>query len=683
MPDPTSSAALSSILHTAGSGLRWPASALALLACAIVLLGCNAPADHPALRDASLPPLLQAHRFAYRGDVPSSYQLAPDGSKLAWIGPYFMRSRLFVRDNATGEVKRYRIGASGFQWTPDGRRLLYTSDKSGAENTHVYMIDLEADSRQPVDLTPHAGVKARIHQMVPGSSNQLLVLHNRRDARLLDLYRIDLDTGKEILVAQNPGDGITAAIAPDGRVGWQRSAAAQRAPEVRQQPLARRKPALLAAPGEIFRVLGRDQRGFVWALSSRGRDRVALVLVHPTLGWERVIFEDPQVDVSNVTMSRVTGRPLLAQAEPGYPRVAILDAALQRDLASVLKEYAGAPFGLEIVSTDDNEERLVVLVYTASHQRYYLVDRKAGSHTLLGESIDRDFADALAPMEPVAIESRDGLKLHGYLTVPRGVTPKALPMVLLVHGGPWLRTSWGNPLRSDDASYAQFLANRGYAVLQVNFRGSTGYGQRFLTAAVGEFAGRMQDDLHDAVAWAIERGIADPARVAIMGWSYGGYAALVGMTMTPAAFACGVSLAGPTDLPSLVESFPPYWKVDLAAWHDYVGNPAVSEDRAEMIARSPLHHAHDAKRPVLLIHGTNDVRVRADQSRRMAEALRQAGVPVEHLEIEEMGHGMGYWVHRLALLRKTETFLRDCLGGRASRFDPFDAIAWVWTRISR
>jgi dipeptidyl aminopeptidase/acylaminoacyl peptidase len=650
----------------------------------VVCLGaCTAPADHPALEGARLPPLIQAHRFAYQGEVSSAYQLSPDGSKLAWIGPYFKRSRLFVRDNRTGELNRYRIGSYGFQWTPDSRRLLYTSDTSGSENTHVYMIDLAAASADPVDLTPHAGIKARIHQFVHGDSNRVLVFHNRRDPTVYDLYSIDLNTRQETLVAQNPGDGVSAITTPAGRVlGWQKSRDAQRTAEERRQPYSLRRPALLTEPGESFRVLGKSTDGmFLWALSNRGRDRVALVAAHPILGWEKAILEDPHVDVNHVTMSRVTGNPLIATAESGYPHDAILDPALRKDLEGLLRAQGGEPFGLDIVSTDLAEKRLVVMIYTSARQRYYLVDRSNGTHTLLAESIADDFAEALVPMEPVTIESRDGLKLHGYLMLPRGVAPKALPMVLVVHGGPWLRTTWGNPLRSDDASYGQFLANRGYAVLQVNFRGSIGYGRRLLMAGMGEFAGKMQDDLHDAVRWATDKGIADPNRVAIMGWSYGGYAALVGLTMTPEAFACGVSLNGPTDLASLIESFPPYWKVDLSNWREYVGDPSIAEDRQEMTLKSPLHHADKLQRPVLLVQGGRDVRVRADQAERMVQALQRAGKPVEYLFIPEMSHGIGYWAHRLAVLRRTETFLHGCLGGRASRFDPFDAVAWAWTRI--
>ncbi len=649
------------------------------------LAGCDVPAEHPALKQAALPPLIQAHRFAYHGAERGSYQLSPDGRKLAWIGPSFVRSALFVRDNASGKVHKYRARSANFQWTPDGRRLLYTNDTSGAENSHVYMIDTDDPLADAVDLTPYPGVKAAIHQMVAANPATLLVYHNRRDPKLFDLYRIDLNTRKETLVARNPGDAVAPITERDGSFrGWNKSRESQRPPKERLQSLVTRRPALLKKPDETFRVLGAGADGsFVWALSNRGRDRIALVSAHPTLGWEKVVFEDPDVDVTQVLMSRVTRAPLIASAQPGYPRFAILDSKLREDLDGLLKAQGNGPFGLDIVSVDDAEKHLIVSIYTGVQRRYYVLDRSSRHYDLLAADVEPDLESILAPMQPIAIMSRDGLTLHGYLTLPRGVEPKRLPMVLLVHGGPWMRTGWGNPMRSEDAAPAQFLANRGYAVLQVDFRGSSGYGREFLSAAIGEFAGKMQDDLLDAVRWAVDGGTADPDRVAVMGYSYGGYAALVALTMTPKVFACGVSLGGPTDLATLIESFPPYWNVDLSMWHDYVGDPEIAEDRAVMTRKSPLAYAQNVERPVLIVHGAKDVRVRIDQAERMVEALKRAGRPVEYLAIEDGGHGMGWWVHRLAVLRKSEDFLQRCLGGRASRFDPFDAIAWLWTRIQR
>jgi dipeptidyl aminopeptidase/acylaminoacyl peptidase len=648
----------------------------------LALSACDIAPEHPALRHASLPSVIPAHRFAYRGDVDSAYLLSPDGRKLSWFGPSFGLGMLHVRDNATGEIHKYRVGAAGATWTRNGRWMLFLADPEGADNYHVYGLDTDDPAAQAVDLTPYPGIRAGIQQLVATDPGAVLVFHNRRDRKLFDLYRIDLATRRETLVARNPGDAVAPITAADGSFkGWTRSRAAQRLAEGARKPLSARRPVLITKPDETFRRLGASaDRSLLWALSDRGRDRVALVAADPLFGWEKVLFEDPHVDVSDAIISNVTHAPLIAHAYPGYPRFEILDAALREDLEPLLKAQTG-PFGLEIVSRDDAEKRLIVLIYTSARRSYYLVDRLARSYVLLGESIAQDLARALVPMQPVTMTSRDGFELHGYLTLPSGVRREPLPMVLFVHGGPWARTHWGDPVGSDDAAYAQFLANRGYAVLQVDFRGSNGYGRRFKTAATGEFARRMHEDLLDAVRWAIDGGIADAARIAIMGWSYGGYAALVGLTMTPEVFACGVSLNGPTDLASLVESFPPYATVDLSSWHDYVGDPAIPEDREQMNSKSPLYHAQHLKRPVLIVHGGNDLRVRIDQAERMVDALRRAGKPVEYMPVPGMSHGLGYWVHRRAVLRRTEDFLQRCLGGRARRFDPYDAVVWAWTRI--
>lgn len=669
--------------HRTSCDMAWVKFAgLSLLA---VLAGCTEGPDHAALQRGNLPPLIQAHRFAYDLHLHGGYQISPDGSKLIWTAPSWGLSALHLRDNATGEVRSFRAGGGAYQWTPDGRWLLYTADQAEKENHHVYAIDTRDPDAGPVDLTPWPGVKAGIQQIPPADPAHILVYHNRRDHKVFDLYRIHLATRKETLVATNPGDATAPITTADGSFkGWKRSRAAQRGPEEARRPLAARRPALLAQPDETLQPLGLSaDRSRLWALSNRGRDRIALVAVHPTLGWEQVVLEDPHVDVGRVLMSQVTRDPLVAVAWPDHPRLEILDSKLREDLRGLLDAQGAEPYGLDFVSIDRPEKRLVVAIYTSTKRQYYLVDREARTHTLLAHAVDEDMTSSLVAMRPVAFDSRDGLRLRGYLTLPGGVEARRLPMVLVAHGGPWLRTMWGDPATSQDALYAQFLANRGYAVLQVDFRGSFGYGRRFATAGMGEFAGRMQDDLLDAVRWAVKSGIADPERVAILGWSYGGYAALVGLTATPQTFACAVSINGPSDLASLIESFPPYWAVDLSRWHDYVGNPATPEDREQMRQKSPLHQASKAARPVLIVQGAVDVRVRVDQADRMVEALKRAGKEVEYLRIEDMGHGLGYWAHQLAVLRRTEAFLQRCLGGRASRFDPFDAVAWTWTTAKK
>ena len=652
------------------------------LAACLLAAGCTEPARHAQLRDAALPELLAAQRFTSRGTHTGGHQLSPDGNKIAWVGPSWLRATLFVRDRNSGQVRSWRAPGA-VQWTGDSRRLLYLQDRSGTENPHLYMIDTESSSAA-VDLTPYPGVKAAIHQLSETDPEKVLVTHNRRNRKLFDLYSIDLASGRETLVARNPGDAVAPITLENGTLrGWQKSREAQRTPEQKSQPQAVRAPELRKRQEGSAQILGPTlQERVVWALSNRGRDRSALVALHLGPGWERVEFEDATVDVGGAAISRVTRMPLAVFASPGYPRVEFPDAQFKSDLGPLIERYKGRPFGFELISSDRTEQQLIVGFSTSTSSETFLLDRTRGTHELLARSVPQDMEAVLSPMQPVSIAARDGLPLPGYLTVPRGVEPKGLPLVLMVHGGPWARTAWADPFRSEDAARAQFLVNRGYAVLQVDFRGSTGYGRDFQRAGMGEFAGRMQDDLLDAVEWAKARGIADPAKIAIMGFSYGGYAALTGLIASPQTFACGISIAGPTDLASLIENFPPYWEVDLSNWHDFVGNPKNPADRAEMMRRSPLTHAAQLQRPVLILHGDRDVRVRIEQSQRMADALANAGKPVRFVALRRMGHNPGWWAHQYQVLRETETFLQGCLGGRAVRYDWFDPLVWVWTRIS-
>ena len=657
--------------------------AFCALVAACLVGGCTDAPAPAADSAAAQPPLLPAQSFTAPGIRTGAYLLSPDGNKLTWTGSSMWRATLFVRDRRTGEVRSWRARGN-VQWTGDSRRLLYVADTTGRENPHVYAIDTEssADAR---DLTPHAGVKAAIHQLSQTSPKTVLVTHNRLNPKLFDLYSIDLETGIETLVARNPGNAVAPITRPDGALrGWQPSREAARSVEEKRVPQAERTAQLRRQAEGSVRILGPGPRPQeVWALSNRGRDRSALVRLHVGPGWEEVVFEDPVADVSGAAISAVTRMPLLAWALPGYPRVEFLDDRLRADLEPLLSRYAGRAHGVELSSADRSEQHVIVGIDTGTVTETFLLDRGTGTVESLGRSVPPSMEAALAPMQPVSFSARDGLALHGYLALPHGVAARGLPMVLLVHGGPWARTQWADPMRSEDAARAQFLANRGYAVLQVDFRGSTGYGSAHTLAGIGEFAGRMQDDLIDAVEWAKTRGIADPARIAIMGLSYGGYAAMTGLALTPRTFACGISIGGPTDLASLIESFPPYWTVDLSNWHDFVGNPQLPADRADMTRRSPLTHAGKIERPLLIIHGARDVRVRLDQSQRMVAAMTQAGRPVRFVTLPDMGHNPSWWAHQYQVLRETETFLADCLGGRAQSTGWFDAMVWIWTRLTR
>lgn len=635
------------------------------------------------MREAALARLLPAHEFVFNRHAFGGFSFSADGSRLAWHGPSGWRRALHVRAEATGKVNVFHVGGSGMHWSADSRRLLILDDKSGAEQHHLYRLDVDDPDAIPVDLTPHAGTRVWLYQVLKDDPEHVLVLHNRRERTLRDLYRINLSTGTEQLIAQNPGDAVAPMTDQAGRfLGWRKATVVSRPRGKPRPPELQDRSALSRKSEDLTRPLSiSPDRSRAWVLTNTGRDRTALLHVEAKDGRFDTVYEDPQADVGRVVMSQRSGKPLLVSSIGDYPRAAILDTDLEADLQIVLAGYRGTRYGFDIVSMDPAEQRLVIAVYTHANRRYHLLDRTKRTQALLGESRSAEFREAMAPPEAIAITARDGLKLPAYLLRPPGSGSKPLPTVLLVHGGPWGRVQWSDPDHSEDLLRAQFIANRGYAVLVVNFRGSTGYGREFMTAAVGEFGAKMQDDLLDAVHWAIAKGIADPQRIAVMGHSYGGYASLLALAQQPQAFACGVDVAGPTDLARMIETFPPYWELELAYWYGYVGDPAVATDRERMQKVSPVNWAAQIERPLLIIQGAKDVRVPAEQSRTMVERLRQHGKPVEYIEVEDMGHSTGYWAHHLLVLRATERFLAACLGGRAARFDTMEWAARLSGRL--
>src|SRR5690606_17118450 len=366
----------------------------------------------------------------------------------------------------------------------------------------------------------------------------------------------------------NPGDGIAPQVDADGKfLGWRRAGPTARLRSRPRPPELKARSALSRRGHDVQRAVGiAPDRSSAWVLSNRGRERVALFEVDTASGAVKLVHQDPDVDVTGVVTSRRTGKPLLVSAQADYPRTRILDAALAADLAPLLNAHAGARFGFEIEAMDASERRAVVSLFTHATRRYYLLDRDRGTHVLLGKTRDAQFEQALTIPEAVQFRARDGMVIPGYLVRPAGTRGAQVPLVVLVHGGPWSRVVWSDPDHDGDLLRAHFLANRGYAVLAINFRGSVGYGRSFATAAVGEMGARMQSDLIDGARWAIEAGIADPARIAIMGYSYGGYAVLMALAQQPRLFACGVDIAGPTDLVGLIENFPAYWELELDHW---------------------------------------------------------------------------------------------------------------------
>jgi dipeptidyl aminopeptidase/acylaminoacyl peptidase len=634
----------------------------------IALGGCATAPTHPSLEDAALPKLIPLRDFFLNLDANYNYQVSPDGKKVAWLAVNNRRVTVFFRsldDEAIESIDSHSPrNINHFAWLQDSTRIVFLQDQFGNENHHLYLVNTARPHARPVDLTPLANAKARLHRVIHTDPEHILIEHNQRDATVFDLYRLAPATGALERVAQNPGDVVR----------WVSDRHGQLRARVRKTPADRWlldvqtasgwRPLLEWSFDEQVELLAfaPDDRG-AWTLSNRGRDRVGLVRLDLETGAEQLVYQDPSgVDLASVLVSDVSQQPVLALAMPGYPTVHYFDAAAERELGALPRPSRS---GLRVVSASYDERVVVVSVYTDNTVAHRLLDRDRGSHELLGEHPLARHADALLAMEPVSFPSRDGLGLHGYLTRPAGVNGR-LPTVLKVHGGPWARDQWGLD------GTVQFLANRGYAVLQVNYRGSTGYGKAFMQAAIGEFAGKMHTDLLDAVQWAVDRGITDPNRICIYGGSYGGYATLVGMTFTPEVFACGVDVVGPSNLVTLTQSVPQYWKPWMPFWYRYVGDPNDPKDQAEMERRSPLFKVDEVKRPLLIVQGANDPRVTQRESDQMVAALRAAGKDVEYMLFPDEGHGIQHWKNRLRFHRRLEDFLAQHLGGRSAGFDYFE-----------
>lgn len=592
-------------------------------------------------------------------------RISPDGTRLAWIAPVEGVLEVWVApaddvDAARPVTADRRRGIRAFAWTHAPGRLVYVQDEGGDEDWHVLAVDVDAGTT--LDLTPFRGVQARIAALSPRRPWEIVLATNDRDARWHDLHVADLRTGARTLLLENDrfvnfaldDDFVVRAVnesLPDGprRIHV-------RAPDGSWTPIAE-------VPFDDNLTTGlagvSSDGSSVFLNDSRGRDTSALVETVLATGASQVIAEDPRCDVDSVLTDPRTGRPDAVSFR--HLRVAWrgLTPGIQADL-DALADVSAGEIGVT-ARTDDDRRWTVAHVVDDGPVRYRLYDRATRTARYLFSS-RRDLEGVrLAKMRPLTIAARDGLVLPAYLSLPPDAhdrPERPLPMVLQVHGGPWARDQWGfHPVH-------QWLANRGYAVLSVNYRGSTGFGKAFIRAADGEWAGRMHDDLLDAVAWAVGEGIADPARIAISGGSYGGYAALVGLTMTPDVFACGVDIVGPSSLVTLIRSIPPYWIPIRDAFTRRCGSPDTPEGEADLLRRSPISHVERIRRPLLIAQGANDPRVKKAESDAIVAAMKAHGIPVTYVLFPDEGHGFARPENSLAFHAVMEQFLAQHLGGR-------------------
>jgi dipeptidyl aminopeptidase/acylaminoacyl peptidase len=634
-----------------------------------------AQAAVPAADLAGLPPLLDRNLFFDDPRI-SGAQISPDGEHISFRKPYRDVLNLWVKRTGEPFEAARPITADterpvrGYFWSRDSRYVLYVQDKGGNEDFHVYAVDPaappEAETGVPAarNLTPFDGVRAMLYAVPKGTPEKIIVGLNDRDPALHDVYRVDLDTGeRELMVRNEQSVGIWVTdLGGEVRLAWRQT------PDGGSEMLR----VVDGALGEAVYTCNFEETCFpvrfhhdgrrVYLQSDRGDevDLSRLLLLDPETGTTELVESDPEgeVDFASALFSERTDE-LIATFYIGnrvriYPR----DEELARTLEYLRANLPDGELGFASVTADDRR-LLVSVTRDVDPGTVYFHDRETGAIEQLYRSRPELPTEHLAPMQPVRYRARDGQEIPAYLTLPVGVEARRLPAVIVPHGGPWARDFWGYN------SFAQFLANRGYAVLQPNFRGSEGYGKRFLNAGNLEWGtGIMQHDLTDGVRYLIEEGIADPERVAIMGASYGGYATLAGLTFTPELYAAGVSIVGPSNLFTLLASIPPYWGPIKQIFLKRMGDSDDPAQRAMLEAQSPYFHAERIRVPLLVIQGANDPRVKKSESDQIVVALRDLGRDVEYVVAPDEGHGFAGRENRLAMTARIEEFLAQRLGGR-------------------
>ena len=611
------------------------------------------------------PPIID-RQILFGNPERTSPKLSPDGKYTSYIAPDVKNVlQVWVREVGVGEARQLtqdpKRGIRFYLWTYDPQQLVYVQDADGDENFHLYAVNIHTGDVR--NLTPFPGVRVQLIDLDANFPQEILVGLNRETPQRFDVYRIDLASGDVRLDTRNPGN-VVGWTADEN---YQIRAAVAATPDGGYDLLFRETP---EKDWETLRHWNGDDEGYPVGFSADGKtlylvgnhdaNAKRLIALNLSTRQEAIVAEDAEYDVAEILMQEKTRSPQAVSFYKDRLEWQVLDESLAEDFALLAKVRKGE---LRLVSRDLEETTWLVSYLTDDGPVYYYTyDRPSRTSTLLFSDRPELENLPLVPMQPISYEARDGLTLHGYLTLPMG-GEVPLATVLLVHGGPWARDTWGyNPT-------VQWLANRGYAVLQVNFRGSTGYGKAFLNAGNREWAQKMHDDLLDGVDWLVEKGVSDRTQVAIMGASYGGYATLVGLAFTPKVFACGVDIVGPSNLVTLMESIPPYWEPLRAVFAHRMGDVATEEEFLK--SRSPLFASDKIEKPLLIGQGANDPRVKQAESEQIVEAMRQAGQPVKYVLYTDEGHGFARPENRLHFYAIAEEFLAAYLDGQ---FQPMDEI---------
>ena len=601
----------------------------------------------------------------------ASGEISPDGQWLSWLAPSNGVLNVWLAPASDPDAGRVMTTATDRPirqhfWAPDSRSILYVQDKGGDENFLLYGIDIASGEERT--LTDFENTRV---QLVGGSNkykDRLLVGLNNRDPRFHDVWLLDLNTGGLAQVLENNGYAgfladdnldLRVALQPNAEGGMNFFRVVDNEVEAEPFGMTGLEDSLTTSPAGFTY----DGKTLYW-LDSRGRNTAALIAQDVASGETRVLAEDARADIGGTIRDPQTGEVEAYSVNYLTREWTAFDPDIKAAL-DYLEANLDGQFGIQS-RTDDDSRWIVGNDPVTAPARTWLFDREEQRLTPFYVARPELEGAPLQPMFPLEIGSRDGLTLPSYLTLPPGsdsdadgVPDAPVPMVLLVHGGPWARDGYGYN------STHQWLANRGYAVMSVNFRGSTGFGKDFINAGNLEWGRKMHDDLIDAVDYAVAQGIAVEDKVAIMGGSYGGYATLAGLTFTPEKFACGVDIVGPSNLETLLETIPPYWAPVIAQFHERMGNPNTEEGLALLKERSPLYQADRITKPLLIGQGANDPRVKQAESDQIVGAMQEDGIPVTYVLFPDEGHGFAKPANNIAFNAVAENFLASCLGGRA------------------
>ncbi len=592
----------------------------------------------------------------FKNPEKSSYQISPDGSFYSFMAPYKNRMNIFIQkigdSSATQLTFEEARDIAGYFW-PNNEQIVFLKDEGGDENFHLFGVNI--DGSNPIGFTDFDGVRAQIIDDLPDQKDFVVIGLNKRNKQVFDPYRLNLKTGEISMLAENPGNIQGWMFDHDGKL----RIATAIVDGVNQSILYRDneedefKTIITTNFKEGFnpQFFTFDNKNIIGS-SNLGRDKYAIVEFDPITAKEvKVLYANDDYDVNGVGYSRKRKVITAAYFESWKSERHYFDSTSKATFEKIQKQLAGYEIGITGVNKDENI--LILRTYSdKSLGAYYIYnseDDKMEKIVAVSPWIDEN---EMSNQLPIAYQSRDGLKINGYLTLPKGYNmenAKNLPVVINPHGGPWARDSWGfNP-------EIQFLANRGYAVLQMNFRGSTGYGRKFFEASFKKWGREMQDDITDGTQWLIDKGIADSTRIAIYGGSYGGYATLMGLVKEPKMYAAGVDYVGVSNMFTFMKTIPPYWEPMLEMMYEMVGD--VEKDSAMLREVSPVFHVDKIKAPLFIAQGANDPRVNVDESDQMVKAMKEKGIDVEYLVKKDEGHGFRNEENRFEFYRAMEKFL--------------------------